>query len=76
MPPSEIGLKFDDIGALESVKETLREVVMLPLQVRGGAQLAPCAVPQRLWVAVLHGPCMFAFSHRLLNAGNGGSWVQ
>ncbi|KAL3694568.1 hypothetical protein R1sor_008219 [Riccia sorocarpa] len=32
IPPSEIGVTFDDIGALESVKETLKELVMLPLQ--------------------------------------------
>ncbi len=32
VPPSEIGVSFDDIGALESVKVTLRELVMLPLQ--------------------------------------------
>jgi SpoVK/Ycf46/Vps4 family AAA+-type ATPase len=32
IPPNEIGLKFDDIGALDKVKETLKELVMLPLQ--------------------------------------------
>ncbi|XP_076889037.1 uncharacterized protein LOC143539671 [Bidens hawaiensis] len=32
IPPSEIGLSFNDIGALESVKDTLKELVMLPLQ--------------------------------------------
>ncbi|KAL8513445.1 hypothetical protein ACS0TY_012780 [Phlomoides rotata] len=32
IPPSEIGVTFDDIGALEKVKETLKELVMLPLQ--------------------------------------------
>eukprot|EP00898_Chlorokybus_atmophyticus_P008938 jgi/Chlat1/9045/Chrsp94S08357 len=32
IPPNEIGVSFDDIGALESVKETLKELVMLPLQ--------------------------------------------
>jgi SpoVK/Ycf46/Vps4 family AAA+-type ATPase len=32
IPPSAVGVKFDDIGALESVKDTLRELVMLPLQ--------------------------------------------
>ncbi|XP_052186100.1 uncharacterized protein LOC127797326 isoform X2 [Diospyros lotus] len=30
--PSDIGVNFDDIGALESVKDTLKELVMLPLQ--------------------------------------------
>ncbi|XP_041993023.1 uncharacterized protein LOC121743737 isoform X1 [Salvia splendens] len=30
--PGDIGVSFDDIGALENVKETLKEVVMLPLQ--------------------------------------------
>ncbi|KAK9818037.1 hypothetical protein WJX72_006047 [[Myrmecia] bisecta] len=32
IPPDEVGVGFDDIGALEHVKTTLREVVMLPLQ--------------------------------------------
>ncbi|PHT29490.1 hypothetical protein CQW23_30925 [Capsicum baccatum] len=31
-PPSDIGVTFDDIGALESVKDTLKELIMLPLQ--------------------------------------------
>uniref|UniRef100_A0A1J3JDT6 ATPase family AAA domain-containing protein 1-A n=1 Tax=Noccaea caerulescens TaxID=107243 RepID=A0A1J3JDT6_NOCCA len=30
--PSDIGVTFDDIGALETVKDTLKELVMLPLQ--------------------------------------------
>jgi SpoVK/Ycf46/Vps4 family AAA+-type ATPase len=29
---SLVGLLFQDIGALDSVKETLKELVMLPLQ--------------------------------------------
>ncbi|KAL8232797.1 hypothetical protein R6Q57_002575 [Mikania cordata] len=32
IPPSELGVTFEDIGALESVKDTLKELVMLPLQ--------------------------------------------
>ncbi|XP_071716573.1 uncharacterized protein [Rutidosis leptorrhynchoides] len=32
IPPNELGVTFEDIGALESVKETLKELVMLPLQ--------------------------------------------
>ncbi|WOL18576.1 hypothetical protein Cni_G27373 [Canna indica] len=32
IPPNDIGVTFDDIGALENVKETLIELVMLPLQ--------------------------------------------
>lgn len=32
IPPSDIGVKFDDIGALENVKDALKELVMLPLQ--------------------------------------------
>lgn len=32
IPPDEVGVRFDDIGALENVKNTLRELVMLPLQ--------------------------------------------
>lgn len=32
IPPKDIGVTFDDIGALENVKDTLKELVMLPLQ--------------------------------------------
>ncbi|KAL2518965.1 AAA-type ATPase family protein [Abeliophyllum distichum] len=32
IPPGDIGVTFDDIGALENVKDTLKELVMLPLQ--------------------------------------------
>jgi SpoVK/Ycf46/Vps4 family AAA+-type ATPase len=32
IPPEEINVSFDDIGALEVVKNTLHEVVILPLQ--------------------------------------------
>ncbi|TYH40128.1 hypothetical protein ES332_D12G225200v1 [Gossypium tomentosum] len=32
IPPSDIGVAFDDIGALENVKDTLKDLVMLPLQ--------------------------------------------
>ncbi|GFY98720.1 AAA-type ATPase family protein [Actinidia rufa] len=32
IPPSDIGVTFDDIGALDSIKDTLKELVMLPLQ--------------------------------------------
>ncbi|XP_027334355.1 uncharacterized protein LOC113849024 isoform X3 [Abrus precatorius] len=32
IPPSDIDVTFDDIGALENVKDTLKELVMLPLQ--------------------------------------------
>ncbi|CAN6219906.1 unnamed protein product [Urochloa humidicola] len=32
IPPDEIGVTFEDVGALENVKETLKELVMLPLQ--------------------------------------------
>jgi len=32
IPPTDIGVSFDDIGALENVKDTLKELVMLPLQ--------------------------------------------
>lgn len=32
IPPIDIGVKFDDIGASENVKDTLKELVMLPLQ--------------------------------------------
>jgi ATP-dependent 26S proteasome regulatory subunit len=32
VPPDEIGVKFDDIGALEDVKRTLDELVALPMR--------------------------------------------
>ncbi|KAG2661576.1 hypothetical protein PVAP13_1KG208352 [Panicum virgatum] len=32
VPPNEIGVKFDDIGALEDVKRTLDELVTLPMR--------------------------------------------
>lgn len=32
IPPSDIGVTFDDIGALEKVKDTLKDLVMVPLQ--------------------------------------------
>eukprot|EP01018_Ginkgo_biloba_P015361 Gb_24382 [translate_table: standard] len=32
IPPDELGVTFDCIGALDNVKEALRELVMLPLQ--------------------------------------------
>ncbi|XP_075082753.1 uncharacterized protein LOC107793587 isoform X4 [Nicotiana tabacum] len=31
VPPGEIGIKFDDIGALEEVKKALNELVILPM---------------------------------------------
>jgi SpoVK/Ycf46/Vps4 family AAA+-type ATPase len=32
IPPSELDIKFEDIGALDEVKQIIRELVMLPLQ--------------------------------------------
>ena len=32
IPAGKIGVTFDDIGALENVKESLQELVMLPLR--------------------------------------------
>lgn len=32
IPSGDCGVTFDDIGALENVKETLKELVMLPLE--------------------------------------------
>lgn len=32
IPSGDIGVSFEDIGALENVKETLKELVMLPLR--------------------------------------------
>lgn len=46
IPPSDIGVRFEDIGALDKVKDTLRELVMLPLQrpelFRRGNLAKPC----------------------------------
>ncbi len=46
IPPTEIGVRFEDIGALDSVKDTLKELVMLPLQrpelFRKGNLTKPC----------------------------------
>ncbi|XP_044493531.1 uncharacterized protein LOC123216929 isoform X2 [Mangifera indica] len=46
VPPSEIGVKFDDVGALEDVKKALNELVILPMRrpelfIRGNL-LRPC----------------------------------
>lgn len=32
VPPGEIGVRFDDIGALEDVKKALNELVILPMR--------------------------------------------
>ncbi|KAM0834161.1 hypothetical protein ACQ4PT_063796 [Festuca glaucescens] len=46
IPASEIGVTFDDIGALDDIKESLQELVMLPLRrpdlFKGGGLLKPC----------------------------------
>ncbi|KAK9130046.1 hypothetical protein Sjap_010533 [Stephania japonica] len=46
VPPGEIGVKFDDIGALEDVKRTLNELVTLPMKrpelFSRGNLLRPC----------------------------------
>ncbi|XP_078444888.1 uncharacterized protein LOC144714020 isoform X2 [Wolffia australiana] len=46
IPPEEIGVKFDDIGALEDVKQTLNELVSLPMRrpelFSHGNLLRPC----------------------------------
>lgn len=46
VPPGEIGVKFDDIGALEDVKSTLNELVTLPMRrpelFTHGNLLRPC----------------------------------
>ncbi|VAI60739.1 unnamed protein product [Triticum turgidum subsp. durum] len=46
VPPDEIGVKFDDIGALEDVKRTLDELVALPMRrpelFSHGNLLRPC----------------------------------
>ncbi|URE16016.1 hypothetical protein MUK42_01893 [Musa troglodytarum] len=46
IPPDEIGVKFDDIGALEEVKRTLNELVSLPMRrpelFSRGNLLRPC----------------------------------
>ncbi|CAK8576826.1 unnamed protein product [Lathyrus sativus] len=46
VPPGEIGVKFDDIGALEDVKKALQELVILPMRrpelFTRGNLLRPC----------------------------------
>ncbi|KAK7264111.1 hypothetical protein RJT34_31715 [Clitoria ternatea] len=46
VPPGEIGVKFDDIGALENVKKALNELVILPMRrpelFSHGNLLRPC----------------------------------
>ncbi|XP_073041747.1 uncharacterized protein, partial [Primulina eburnea] len=46
VPPGEIGVKFDDVGALEDVKKALTELVILPMQrpelFSHGNLLRPC----------------------------------
>ncbi|OMP05199.1 hypothetical protein COLO4_08994 [Corchorus olitorius] len=46
VPPGEIGVKFDDIGALEDVKRALNELVILPMRrpelFTHGNLLRPC----------------------------------
>ncbi|KAK3004734.1 hypothetical protein RJ639_018215 [Escallonia herrerae] len=46
VPPGEIGVKFDDIGALEDVKTALNELVILPMRrpelFTRGNLLRPC----------------------------------
>lgn len=46
VPPGEIGVKFDDIGALEDVKNALNELVILPMRrpdlFSHGNLLRPC----------------------------------
>ncbi|PVH39527.1 hypothetical protein PAHAL_5G529300 [Panicum hallii] len=45
IPANEIGVSFDDIGALDDIKESLQELVMLPLRrpdLFKGGLLKPC----------------------------------
>uniref|UniRef100_A0A1D1ZG64 ATPase family AAA domain-containing protein 1 n=1 Tax=Anthurium amnicola TaxID=1678845 RepID=A0A1D1ZG64_9ARAE len=46
VPPEDVGVKFDDIGALENVKRTLNELVILPMRrpelFSHGNLLRPC----------------------------------
>ncbi|XP_047321424.1 uncharacterized protein LOC124925464 [Impatiens glandulifera] len=46
VPPGEIGIKFDDVGALEEVKQALDELVILPMRrpelFTHGNLLRPC----------------------------------
>ncbi|XP_068664820.1 uncharacterized protein [Aristolochia californica] len=45
IPASEIGVNFDDVGALDEIKESLQELVMLPLRrpdLFKGGLLKPC----------------------------------
>jgi AAA+ superfamily predicted ATPase len=47
VPAAEVGVRFDDIGALDSVKEVLQEVVMLPLRRPGLFRKGNLAVPTK-----------------------------
>ena len=46
IPAEEVGVRFDDIGALDKVKDTLKELVMLPLSrpelFKRGSLTQPC----------------------------------
>ncbi|XP_074574099.1 uncharacterized protein LOC141830595 isoform X2 [Curcuma longa] len=45
IPANEIGVTFDDIGALDEIKESLQELIMLPLKrpdLFNGGLLKPC----------------------------------
>ncbi|KAF9618024.1 hypothetical protein IFM89_039421 [Coptis chinensis] len=46
IPANEIGVTFADVGALDEIKESLQELVMLPLRrpdlFKGGGLLKPC----------------------------------
>ncbi|URE13900.1 hypothetical protein MUK42_28620, partial [Musa troglodytarum] len=45
IPANEIGVTFDDIGALDEIKESLQELIMFPLQrpdLFKGGLLKPC----------------------------------
>ena len=32
VPPGEVGVRFDDVGALEDVKDALNELVIFPMR--------------------------------------------
>lgn len=62
VPPNEIGVKFDDIGALEDVKRTLDELVTLPMR---RPELFSHGNLLRVWLAFF--PIIFFTSYLLIS---------
>ncbi|MQL90414.1 hypothetical protein Taro_022999, partial [Colocasia esculenta] len=77
IPPNDIGVTFDDIGALENVKDTLKELVMLPLQrpelfCKGQLTKVSCC----LVLLVLGKQCLLKLLQQRLWFGEGEKYVK